>query len=89
MANLIKSSTGGYIKATPTGLVHTAGEQAYSGRLAEEGLEAKVYDAPKRGRGRPRKDTGASGASYDFTALIGKIKIPKWTGPVRKIAARV
>ena len=88
MANLIKSSTGGLIQLTPTGLVHRAAEQAYSGILAEQGLEAKVYNAPKRGRGRPRKDTGSSGASYDFSAF-GSVKVPKWKGPVQKIAARV
>ena len=78
MANLINSSSGGTIKVTPTGLVHTAGEQAYSGYLAEAGLEAKVYDAPKRGRGRPSK-VSQSGAPYDFSAF-GTVKIPKWTG---------
>ena len=87
MANM-KSSTGGTIRVTPTGLVHTAGEQAaYSGYLAEAGIEAKIYDAPKRGRGRPKK-VSATGASYDFSAF-GSVKIPKWKGPVQKIAARV
>jgi hypothetical protein len=78
MTKLIKSSAGGTIKITPTGLVHTAGDQAYSGYLAEAGLEAKVYDAPKRGRGRPSK-VSQSGAPYDFSAF-GTVKIPKWTG---------
>ena len=79
MANLINSSTGGSIRVTPTGLVHTAGEQAaYSGYLAEAGLEAKIYDVPKRGRGRPPK-ASKSGAPYDFSAF-GTVKIPKWTG---------
>ena len=87
MTKLINSSTGGYIKITPTGLVHTAGEQAYSGRLAEMGIEAKVVDAPKRGRGRPPK-VSPTGASYDFSAF-GSVKVPKWKGPVQKIVARV
>ena len=82
------SSTGGTTRYTATGLIHTAGKGAYSGRLAEMGVEAAVVDAPKRGRGRPRKDAGATGASYDFSAF-GSVKIPKWKGPVRKIAARV
>lgn len=82
------SSTGGTTRYTSTGLIHTAGTGAYGGRLAEMGLEAKVVDAPKRGRGRPRKDTGSSGASYDFSAF-GSVKVPKWKGPVQKIAARV
>lgn len=81
MAKLINSSTGGFIKVTPTGLVHTAGDQAYSGYLAEAGLEAKVYDAPKRGRGRPSK-VSQSGAPYDFSAF-GTVKVPKWTGDRR------
>ena len=87
MANM-KSSTGGSIRVSSTGLVHTAGEQAaYSGYLAEAGIEAKIHDAPKRGRGRPKK-VSATGASYDFSAF-GTVKIPKWKGPVQKIAARV
>lgn len=81
MANVIKSSSGGSIRITPTGLVHTAGEQAYSGYLAEAGLEAKVYDAPKRGRGRPSK-VSQSGAPYDFSAF-GRVKVPLWTGDRR------
>jgi hypothetical protein len=87
MANLIKSSTGGFIQLTSTGLVHRAAEQAYSGILAEQGIEAKVFDVPKRGRGRPKK-VSATGNAYDFSAF-GTVKIPKWKGPVRKIAARV
>jgi hypothetical protein len=82
MATKIKSSSGGSIKITSTGLVHTAGEQAYSGALAEAGLEAKVYDAPKRGRGRPSK-VSQSGAPYDFSMLAPKVKVPKWTGQSR------
>lgn len=86
MANLIKSSTGGLIQLTSTGLVHRAAEQAYSGRLAEEGIEAKIFDAPKRGRGRPKK-VSATGMAYDFSAF-GTVKIPKWTGTRQVVAAR-
>ena len=88
MTKLIKSSTGGLIQLTPTGLVHRAAEQAYSGILAEQGLEAKVYNAPKRGRGRPRKDVGASGKAYDFSAF-GRVKVPAWKGPREIHTAKV
>ena len=81
MTKLINSSTGGFIRVTPTGLVHTAGDQAYSGYLAEAGLEAKVYDAPKRGRGRPSK-VSQTGAPYDWSAF-GRVKVPLWTGERR------
>lgn len=81
MTKLINSSTGGFIRITPTGLVHTAGDQAYSGYLAEAGLEAKVYDAPKRGRGRPSK-VSQTGAPYDWSAF-GRVKVPFWTGERR------
>jgi hypothetical protein len=49
------SSTGGTVTYTATGLVHKAGKGAYSGRLAELNTNAVVFDAPKRGRGRPKK----------------------------------
>lgn len=80
MKELFRTATGGTLFQTSTGLVHKAGAGAYSGRLAEEGIEAKVFNAPKRGRGRPRKDVGASGKAYDFSAF-GRVKIPAWTGP--------
>jgi len=83
----VPSSTGGTTLYTGTGLIHSAGKGAYSGRLAEMGIEAKVVDAPKRGRGRPPK-VSPTGASYDFSAF-GSVKVPKWKGPVQKIAARV
>lgn len=82
----LKSSTGGLIEVTKTGLVHRAAEQAYSGILAEAGLEAKVYDAPKRGRGRPKK-VSQTGVGYDFSAF-GSVKVPKWTGSRRVYAAK-
>ena len=81
--NMINSSSGGTIKYTSTGLEHRAAERAYSGALAEQGIEAKVYDAPKRGRGRPAK-VSQTGAVYDSTALtvalFGKVKVPKFKG---------
>jgi hypothetical protein len=84
---MTKSSTGGSITLTKTGLIHTPASGAYSGRLAEENAEAKVYDAPKRGRGRPKKVTASNG-SYDFSAF-GTVKVPKWTGPRAVYAAKV
>jgi hypothetical protein len=84
---MTKSSTGGSITLTKTGLIHTPASGAYSGRLAEEGIEAKVYDAPKRGRGRPSK-VSATGAAYDFSAF-GTVKVPKWTGARTVYAAKV
>jgi len=81
--NMIDSSSGGTIKYTSTGLEHRAADKAYSGALAEQGLEAKVYDAPKRGRGRPAK-VSQSGALYDSTALtsalFGNVRVPKFRG---------
>jgi hypothetical protein len=83
MATIINSSSGGTIKVTSTGLEHRAAAKAYSGALAEQGLEAKVYDAPKRGRGRPAK-VSQSGAVYETSALtlalFGKVKVPKFRG---------
>ena len=84
---MTKSSTGGFITLTKTGLRHSAAKGAYSGRLAEEGIEAKVFDAPKRGRGRPKK-VSASGMAYDFSAF-GSVKVPKWTGTRAVYAAKV
>lgn len=76
---MTKSSTGGLITFFNGGLRHTPAKGAYSGRLAEEGIEAKVFEAPKRGRGRPKK-ISPTGAGYDFSAF-GRVKIPAWTGP--------
>ena len=74
----ISSSTGGTTLYTSTGLIHSAGNGAYSGRLAEMGIEAKIVDVPNRGRGRPPK-VSQSGLGYDFSAF-GSVKVPKWTG---------
>ena len=78
---MTKSSTNGTITLTRTGLIHKASAGAYSGRLAEEGIEAKVFDAPKRGRGRPKK-VSATGAAYDWSAF-GRVNVPVWTGARR------
>ena len=80
----IKTSTGGTITKTKTGLIHKAGEGAYSGRVAELGIECKVVDRVKRGRGRPPK-VSQSGAPYEtkavFESLFGTPKFPKiWKG---------
>jgi hypothetical protein len=74
------SSTGGKIVYSSTGLVHIPATGAYSGRAAEEGIEVRVYDAPKRGRGRPRLD---SVAKYDFSAFMPNVKVPEWKGESR------
>ena len=79
----IVSSTGGQIVEVSKGVIrHVPASGAYSGRLAEEGLEAKVFDAPKRGRGRPKKNVSASGASYDFSAFLTRVVVPEWKGNV-------
>ena len=82
MKELFQTASGGTLFQTSTGLVHKAGSGAYSGRLAEEGVEAKVFDQPKRGRVRPRKDGGINGPKFSFDALTPKVKVPKWKGPV-------
>lgn len=84
---MAKSSTGGSLVVTRTGMIHTADTGAYSGRLAEEGAEAKVYGAPKRGRGRPSK-VSQTGAKYDFSAFGASVKVPKWTGVSRMYAEK-
>jgi hypothetical protein len=84
---MMKSSTGGSITTTRTGLIHKASEGAYSGRVAELGIECKVVDAPKRGRGRPKK-VSQTGTAYDFSAFLSNVKVPKWNGPVRVYAKK-
>lgn len=80
MKKEIKSSTGGTIVFTETGLIHVPATGAYSGRAAEEGVEVRTYDAPKRGRGRPSKD---GGFKYDFSAFLSDVKVPEWKGQSR------
>ena len=88
MNKTIDSSTGGTITFTPLGLIHNAGSGAYSGRIAEMNGEAKVFDAPKRGRGRPKLVTSTNGF-YDFSAFQTPVKLKKFEGNVRVIKARV
>lgn len=60
MTKTITTHRGGTITFTATGLIHKAGQGAYSGRLAEvEPHQAAAIlqaDQPKRGPGRPRKN---------------------------------
>ena len=88
MNKTIDSSTGGTITFTPLGLIHKAGSGAYSGRIAELGIECKVVDAPKRGRGRPKLVTSTNGY-YDFSAFQTTLKLKKFEGTVRVVKARV
>lgn len=69
----------GIIINTNKGIIHKSGRGFYSGAIAESGV--MPASTVKRGRGRPRKNSGESGAAYDFSALVGKVKIPKWKGP--------
>lgn len=78
----MKSSTNGTITLTKTGLIHKAVSGAYSGRVAEDGSELVNVDQVKRGRGRPKKDTGSAGAKFDFSAFLSPI-VPSWNGPSR------
>lgn len=88
MNKTIESSTGGTTTFTSTGLVHKAGSGAYSGRIAELGIECKVADAPKRGRGRPKLVTSTNGF-YDFSAFQTTVKLQKFEGNVRVVKARI
>jgi hypothetical protein len=56
MQNGFTTAKGGTVTFTATGLIHRAGQGAYSGRLAELNTNAVNPDAPKRGRGRPKKN---------------------------------
>lgn len=76
----MKSSTNGTITFTKTGLIHKAESGAYSGRVAEDGSELVNFDQARRGRGRPRKDVGAAGAKFDFSAFMTPV-VPVWNGP--------
>ena len=64
---------------TSTGLRHTANTGFYSGEIAETGMLPQPVDA-KRGRGRPRKDVGESGAKFDFSAFMSNVKVPEFKG---------
>ena len=87
MNKTIDSSTGGTTTFTSTGLVHKAGSGAYSGRIAELGIECKVVDAVKRGRGRPKLVTSTNGF-YDFSAFMTTLKVKKFEGKVTVVKAR-
>lgn len=63
---------------TSTGIRHTADRGFYSGEVAETGVIPVT--AVKRGRGRPRKDAGESGAKFDFSPFLANVIIPKWSG---------
>lgn len=54
------------IVKTSNGVRHIATKGFYSGEVAETGVIPVVV---KRGRGRPRKDVGESGAKFDATGL--------------------
>lgn len=52
---------------TSTGIRHIAASGRYSGEIFEKG---ETTPAPvKRGRGRPRKNSGETGSVFDFTEL--------------------
>jgi hypothetical protein len=70
---------------TSTGIRHTADRGFYSGDIAESGILPQPVGA-KRGRGRPRKDVGESGAKYDFSAFMSKVKVPEFKGTSRVYA---
>ena len=71
---------------TKTGIKHTAEPGGYGRKddEDEEGNKVKAKDTEKKGRGRPKKATSASGEDkkYDFSAFgvkAGKdVKLPKW-----------
>lgn len=71
----------GAITTTSKGIIHHSGRGFYSGAVAESGNAPVNASTVKRGRGRPRKDSGATGTGFNFGPLIGDVKIPKWTGP--------
>jgi hypothetical protein len=75
------TAKGGNVKVHATGLIHTATKGFYSGQIAENGVMPVL--PVKRGRGRPRKDVGESGAKFDFSAFKAP-KVPKWTGVSHK-----
>ena len=78
-------------KETGKGRIHTAEPGGYGRKddEDEEGNKVKA-DAPKRGRGRPKKDADASGEvkKYDWSGFGVKqgkdVKLPKHSGKVTK-----
>ena len=70
---------------TPLGLTHSATKGFYSGEIAETGILPQPV-GQKRGRGRPRSDAGETGAAYDFSGLVAKIKVPAFKGTSRVYA---
>ena len=66
----------------PNGLRHTATKGFYSGEIAETGMLPQPVGM-KRGRGRPRKDVGETGAKYDFSAFMSPVKVPEFKGVSR------
>lgn len=54
------------IVKTSFGVRHIATKGFYSGEVAETGV---IPTPVKRGRGRPRKDVGESGAKFDAAGL--------------------
>lgn len=59
------------IVKTSTGVRHIATKGFYSGEVAETGV---IPTPVKRGRGRPRKDVGESGAKFDAAGLVKVMK---------------
>jgi hypothetical protein len=88
MNKITDSSTGGTIQLTNTGLIHKAGTGAYSGRVAEMGMECKVVEQVKRGRGRPKLATSTNGF-YDFSAFQTSVKLKKFEGNITVVKARI
>ena len=88
MNKITDSSTGGTIQLTNTGLIHKANTGAYSGRVAEMGMECKVVDQAKRGRGRPKLATSTNGF-YDFSAFQTSVKLKKFEGNITVVKARI
>lgn len=82
MIKEFSTSKGGIVQVFDNGVTrHAPTKGFYSGEIADTGVMPAL--PVKRGRGRPRKDVGESGASFDFSAFKAP-RVPKWTGPSRK-----
>ena len=82
MIKEFSTSKGGIVQVFDNGVTrHTPTKGFYSGEIAETGVMPAL--PVKRGRGRPRKDAGESGAAFDFSAFKPP-RVPKWNGPSRK-----